>query len=156
MNAASTDIADILALEGSLSLTLTTNLFSSRMPDSPDAVVAVYDNPGSSPILTLDKATSDYYFSSVSIQVRDQTYAAGWAVVFSIMEFLHGLHGVVQDGTYYALIKALGDPQLLHFDKNDRPTLVINFEVQRRQYLGGQPVTLSGLAFSSGFSLGFK
>lgn len=154
MNATSEDIADILALEGSLELTLATDLFFARMPDTPDAVVTVYDNPGQSPLLTLDKATSDYYFSSISIQVRDGTYAAGWITIFGIMEFLHGSHGIVQDGTYYALIKALGNPQLLHYDENGRPTFVINFEVQRR--VEGEPVTLSGQAFSTGFSLGFK
>ena len=137
MNAASKDIAHILDIEGSLSLTLATNLFSSRMPNTPDAVVAIYDNPGSTPLLTLDKATSDYYFSSVSIQVRDTTYQDGWDMAFAIMEFLHGSHGVIQDGSFYTLIKALNNPQLLHFDENDRPTLVINFEAQRREHVFG-------------------
>ena len=67
------------------------------------------------------------------MRVRNQDYEAGWDLMFAILEFLHGTSQEVIAGTYYALIKALNDPQLLDFDEgNDRARFFVNFEVQRR------------------------
>lgn len=152
MNSTAEDIANILNNESSLGLTLVTDLFYNRMPDEPSIVVTVYDNPGGPPALTMQKDTSDYYFSSISVQVRDNIYDDGWDSIFAVFEFLHGHSMVIEGGTYYALIKALDNPQVLHYDENDRPTFVVNFEVQRR----GSSLSAIGSGFSSGFSSGFK
>ncbi len=131
MNSASKDIVDILNGESSLGLTLLTDLFGNRMPNEPVDCVTVLDLPGGPPMLTLRKSSSSYYYSAVSVQVRNSDYAAGYALINSIFVFLHGLNGVDQGGTSYHLIKAMLDPQLLHYDENDRPVFVVNFEVQR-------------------------
>lgn len=134
MNPASQDIANFLAAETPLSLTLATNLFYARMPDQSDFCVTVLDNPGDSPMLTFDKATSNYFFSSVSVQVREVDYAAGWTAMFNILTYLHGLSQTNSiDGTaYYSVIKAMNDPQVLHWDHKGRVIFFVNFEVQRK------------------------
>ncbi len=132
MNSAAKDIANILDGESALGLTLGTDLFHSWMPDSPDALVVVYDNPGGPPMLTYKKSTSNYYYSSVSVQARDVNVDDAYASIFAIFDFLHASSSIVEAGTYYALIKALNDPQELHRDQNDRIVMFVNFEVQRR------------------------
>ncbi len=153
MNPPQKDIAEILVDQGSLSLIMGTNLFHTRMPDSPVDLVCVFDNPGAAPLLSYDKATSNYYYSSVSVQVRNTSYASAYSQLFSIFEFLHGASNIVEDETLYMLIKALDDPRLLHFDENDNPVLLVNFEVQRRR---NNLVLAGGSGFSSGFSNGFR
>lgn len=134
MNPASKDIADFLNDDTALGLTLATDLFYGRMPDSPDDCITVFDNPGDGPSLTLDKATSDYYYSSVSIRARNTDYATGWAQMFNILEYLHGLGqlNAIDNSSYYGVIKAMNDPQVLYWDENDRVIFFINFEIQRK------------------------
>lgn len=134
MNPASKDIAQLIADETSLGLTLATDLFFGRMPDQPDVCVAILDNPGDPPMLTYDKATSNYYYSSVSVRVRDNDYAAGWTKLFDIMTYLHGLGQLdsVDGSAYYGVIKATNDPQVLYWDENDRVLFFINFDIQRK------------------------
>lgn len=134
MNPASKDIAELLDADTSLGLTSGTDLFHGRMPDQPDDCVAVLDNPGDPPMLTFDKATSNYYYSSVSVRVRSFDYDTGWGIMFNIMTYLHGLGQLnsVDNTSYYGVIKAMNDPQVLYWDKNDRAIFFINFEVQRK------------------------
>ena len=133
MNSTATDIATLLDGDTSLGLTIGTDLFTGRMPDQPADCVVVYDNPGDAPMLTYKKATSNYFYSSVSVRIRNTNYTAGWTQIFAILEFLHASSQDVIDGTYYALIKAMNDPQVLHWDDNDRVLMFVNFEVQRRE-----------------------
>ena len=147
MNSTATDIATLLDGDTSLGLTLGTDLFVGRMPDQPANCVVVYDNPGDAPMLTYKKATSNYFYSSVSVRIRNTNYESGWAQMFAILEFLHASSQDTIGMTYYALIKAMNDPQVLHWDDNDRVLMVVNFEVQRRDSTAS--------AFTSGFSSGF-
>lgn len=132
MNPASKDIATLLSQQSSLALTLATDLFFSRMPDQPDDCVAIMDNPGDPPLLAQTKLTKNYYYSSVSIWVRNTTYENGWDQIHNIVEFLHGHSDETIDGTFYALFRALNDPQVLMYDENERVIFIVNFEVQRR------------------------
>jgi hypothetical protein len=132
MNPASKDIVTLLSNQSSLALTLATDLFFSRMPDQPDDCVAIIDNPGGPPLLALKKLTNNYHYSSVSVQVRNTSYSEGWEVINNIWQFLHGHSDETIDGTYYTLIRAMNDPQVLAYDQNDRVIFLVNFEVQRR------------------------
>ena len=134
MNPAGKDIASILEDQSSLGLTLATDLFYGRLIDGDgfDNIVAVVDNPGDAPQLTLQKDTSGYKYSSVSIYVRNVDYDDGYAVIDSIVDYLHGLSGIVESGTLYTLVRAMADPQVLEYDENDRVVFMVNFEVQRR------------------------
>lgn len=134
MNPACKDIEEFLGAEASLGLTRGVDLFFGRMPDQPSVCVAIMDNPGEPPMLTLTKATSNYYYSSVSVRVRDNGYAAGWGRIFDIVTYLHGLsHIDSPDGSArYGIIRAMNDPQVLYWDKNDRVMFFVNFETQRK------------------------
>ena len=146
MNSASQDIVDILVDESSLGLTLLTDLFGNRMPNDPIDCTVVYDLPGGPPMLALRKAFSDYYYSSISVQVRNSSYSNGYSLIHDIFKYLHGLHGIPKNATQYHLIKAMDDPSILRYDENDRPIFVVNFEIQRSV----------GIGFTKGFSLGFR
>lgn len=132
MNPASKDIVTLLEGETSLALVLGTNLFYSRMPDNPDDCVTIFDNPGRPPMLTYQPLLNNYFYSSVSIWVRDVDYSIGWAKLHDIINFLHGLGNLDVGTTHYSVIRALGDPQLLHWDENQRAVLIVNFSMQRR------------------------
>lgn len=132
MNAASKDTATLLASTSSLGLTLATDLFYSRMPDQPDDCVAIIDNPGDAPMLGLKKLSNNYHYSSVSIQVRNTDHDTGWGIINDIFQFLHGHSNATIDSTYYALFRAMADPQVLAYDENERIIFMVNFEVQRR------------------------
>lgn len=132
MNPTSKDIATLLSDQSSLGLTVGTDLFFSRMPDNPDDCVAIVDGPGNTPMLAQAKLANNYYYSAITIYARNTDYTLGWQALNQIIEFLHGHSNEVIDGTYYALIKALSDPQVLEYDANERIVLMVNFEVQRR------------------------
>lgn len=132
MNATSKDIAEILDGDSSLGLTLGTDLFMYRMPATPDDLVVVRDNPGRAPMLQYSQSRSNYYYSSVTVWVRNTDYGSGYAVAQSILEYLHATGNVTINSTNYQLIRAEGDVQLLHFDENDRAVFITNYEVQRK------------------------
>lgn len=132
MNPASKDITTLLQGESSLGLTFATNLFFSRMPDKPDDCVAVFDNPGSPPMLTYQPLLKNYFYSSVTVWVRNTDYSSAWSLLHNIVNFLHGLGNLDVGDTHYSIIKALGDPQLLHWDEGQRAVLIVNFSIQRR------------------------
>lgn len=132
MNAPSEDIKDMLVSESSLGLTYATNLFIGILPDNPEECVAIIDLPGDAPKMDLKKSTSKYYKPSVLIKNRKLSYTAAYEQMFDIMNFLHGEGNLTVNGTFYSIIKAKSDPQLLQWDENNRPIFIINFDVQRR------------------------
>lgn len=132
MNAASKDIADLLAGESSLGLVFAENLFTARQPDAPSDCVTIYDRPNKQPMLTMSKAESRYYFSGVVVRVRNIDFSAAWALSFQILQFLHGTSQVTVNGTSYQLIQALSDPQLLEWDENNRAVVITSYDIQRK------------------------
>ena len=137
MNSPSKDIAQLLASDSSLGLTVDTDLFYQYMPAEKAGVVGadivtVIDNAGGPPMLQFDKTKSDYYYPQVSVQVRNIDQDAGYAQIFAIFQYLHGSSQITLNGTDYVLIKAVSDPQLLHIDENQRRLFVCSFDIQRR------------------------
>lgn len=132
MESTAKDIVTMLEGESSLGLTKGTDLFYSRMNNSPDDVVVVFDTPGAPPLLTYQKNTSNYHYTGVSIQVRNTKYNDAYALMQQILEYLHGESNITVGTTLYTIIKAINDPQVLHYDENDRPIMFVNFEIQRR------------------------
>jgi len=130
MNACAKDIATLLHNQG-LGV-LGTDLFYSRMPVSPQDCVIVYDNSGAPPMLQLVKERSTYSYHSIHIRSRATKYDTAHEKLMAISTYLHGLHHVVLGDTYYALVRAVTAPVHLHYDENDRPVLLVNYEVQRK------------------------
>lgn len=131
MNTPTKDIKDMLVAESSLALTYATNLFIAREPAKPNDCVTIFDMPGGSPQLALDKDEA-YYYQSVQVRVRNIDYNAGWAIANDILVFLHGQAGQVWNNTVYTVIYCLQGPFMLDWDENNRVRFIINFNLQRR------------------------
>lgn len=135
MNAPAVDIASLLAAEGSLSLTIGTNLHVGIMPDASDDIpndcVAVFDTGGPQPQLTLKKG-ENYYYPSVQIRVRNTDYRTGWALIQDVLTTLHGVGPQTVGGTLYTVIRAASNPAFLEWDENNRCIFICNFNTQRR------------------------
>lgn len=131
MNNVAEDIKDMLAAESSLGLTFATDLFIAKEPDSPDNCVTIYDTSSSPPDLGLD-ASETYYRSSAQVRIRNISYQTGMDLARDIMESLHGRARETWNDTLYTVIKASGEPAAMAWDKNDRPLIIINFNLQRR------------------------
>jgi hypothetical protein len=129
MNAPSQDIKDMLESSVSgLNLTFATDLFISRMPESPDVCVALFDYSGLPP-----EPGYDYFYPSVQVRVRGNQggYQAAWTVAESIRDFLRDIHDETWNSTKYVHIWCQGDILSLGQDENNRPIFSINFRIQR-------------------------
>ena len=132
MNAPSVDIKDILEAESSLGLTFATNLFVGYEPPTPDECVTIFDTPGFPTQLTLGGDGDDYFYPSVQIRVRSNSYIDGWDLIQDITTVLHGLSQEPWNATLYSVIKCSSGPAMLDWDNNNRPRFIVNFDIQRR------------------------
>lgn len=111
--------------------TLGSTLFLSTMPETPDACVAVYEYEGMEPDFTM--GTGLYAIQRPRIQVkarglredypgtRDKANAARDALSAVINQTLSGVH--------FIRISPSGSTMPLGLDQNDRPMVVVNFQV---------------------------
>jgi hypothetical protein len=130
MNAPSVDISEILEAISSLGLTFGTNLFIGREPTTPDNTVTIFDTPGSPPQLTYAQG-ENYYYPSIQIRVRNNSYINGYNSIKAIMDELHAYGPEAINGTVYNLIKCSQDPFLIDYDENGRARWICNFDIQR-------------------------
>lgn len=134
MNPSSQDIKDILEAESSLSLTFATNLFVGKELAEPDNCVTIFDTPGRAPQLTMGaKSDSGYFYPSIQIRVRNNSYSDGWELINDIKTLLHGITGETWNSMIYDLIQCTGEPFLLDWDENDRARFVCTFNIQRKE-----------------------
>lgn len=127
MNSPAVDISAILAL-AALSLTEGTDLFISREPTSPNAVVTIFDTGGLEPA----SSTENNEFPTVQVRVRGASdYDVAYGLINDIKNVLHKLHGQTVNATLYQGIWASSDIIPLGYDENDRPTLTLNFRIHR-------------------------
>jgi hypothetical protein len=130
MNPSSKDIADILEGESSLGLVFGTNLFIGFEPDRPVNCVTIFDTPGEPPQLSLTKG-ENYFYPSIQIRVRNDSYTDGWDVINDIKTVLHAWGQDTINGTYYSLIRCMQEPFLLDWDMHNRARFVSTFDIQR-------------------------
>jgi len=130
MNLTSTDIKDMLLADSSLGLVFGDNLNIGQEPETPDNCVTIFDTTGRPPQLTLD-GINDYYYPSVQIRVRNNSYLTGATLAHNIMVYLHGREHETWNSTLYTLIQCMGEPFLLDWS-NNKARFVINFDIQRR------------------------
>jgi len=130
----SEDIKDMIVADTGLGLVFGTDLFIAREPTLPKNCVTIFDTPGRPPQLTLGgkKANENYYYPSIQIRVRNTGYVAGWALVESIRDSLHGRAQETWNGTLYSVIYCSSGPVMLDWDENNRVRFVVNFNIQRR------------------------
>ena len=104
--------------------TVGTDIFLGLMPDQPDNCIALFEYAGSPPDLHWEGE-----YPRLQVRVRDKSYAAARAKIGTVAALLHGLHEQVLSDTRYLLIKALGSPEVLKRDANNRVELFVNFEI---------------------------
>ena len=131
MNACSVDIKDMLVAESALGLVFSENLFIARMPDKPNECVVLFDSPGRTPALTMDK--ENYYYPAIQIKVRAESYEGGYSLIQNIGDVLQGRANETWNTTFYSLIYISSGPAMLEWDKNNRIIFVLNLEIQRRE-----------------------
>lgn len=128
MNSSAEDISSVLASAG-LGLTEGTNLYISREPDSPAAVVTLFDTGGSEP----SSGTEKNEFPTIQVRVRGtvMNYETAYDLIDSIKSTLHNLASQTINSTKYIGVWASSDIIALGYDASDRPILTLNFRIHR-------------------------
>jgi hypothetical protein len=133
MNPPSVDIKDLLIANGTLGLTLGTNLFVSEIPETNALAVGVYDYPGEGPELEYT-----YERPNVQVQVRGGkvggAYVAAHQMAQRIRDVLIAQRRPVINGARYILITCLSDVGFVGYDENHRPQLTVNFRIHRTSH----------------------
>lgn len=130
MSSPSEDIKDILESISSLALDFATDLFIGREPANPDNTVTIFDTPGGPPDVFYNNF--EYYYPSVQIRVRNNSYSSGWDLINDIKEALHGRGHETWGDFVYELIRCTTEPALLDWDEQSRVRFVVNFDIQRK------------------------
>lgn len=104
----------------------TRTIYIGEMPDSPDACICLYGEPGRPKDMRISLQYPD-----LKIQTRAATYNAAQAKAEAVDAALHGQHDVTWSGHRYIMIRALGSPWMLEIDKRNRITFTQRFSIQR-------------------------
>lgn len=132
MNSASVDIATFLEQETSLVRAI--SLFVGKEPASPVNAVTLFDTPGGATEIRLEGGVAKYYeYPSVSVRIRAISYRDGWAVAQEVKRVLHGLTGLVINGTCYDSVVCVQGPFLLDWDEHEHPRFVATFHITRKE-----------------------
>ena len=132
MNPCSEDVKDMLESESALGLIFKTNLFIGKEPAVPRDCVTIFDTYSRPPQLTMAGKGEVYYYPSIQIRIRNSKYVAGWSLIESIAESLHGRAHETWNDTLYTVIAIANGPMLLDWDDNGLVRFIINFNLQRR------------------------
>ena len=133
MNSTAEDIRDII--EYYIDSSSDIDLFEvsiGKEPSEPQNVISIFETPGFPSQLTFERLER-YDYPSVQIRIRCTDYQSGYEQGNEIKNTLHGRAGETWNGVYYSLIRCINGPNLLDYDKNQRPRFVLNFDVQRRE-----------------------
>lgn len=121
-------LKDILVSEGFIFGGLTDwAIFIARRPESPDAVVVLYDSGGKSPN---PRWLIDY--PSVQIKIRGDVnqYKAAYEKAQEVKNILLGRPSFTTTNSDRVVhINMLGDITFLGYDKKDQPEFVLNFDL---------------------------
>jgi hypothetical protein len=132
MNSAALDVKDMLddASGGAAVGTFGTDLFVSREPASPDAVVTVYDTGGFPPD---PNAGIGLQYPTVQVRVRGVKggYTAASVKARAVHDALHGVTEASWNGSRYLWVFGQQDPMFLGYDESDRPLFAQNFRLAR-------------------------
>lgn len=115
-------------------LTVSTNLFYSRLPDQPDNCVAVFSTGGAAPLVTqIGQSQADIKAGrpSFQVRVRDKVYATGYAVAVNCFKALQIVNEQVIAGggssTWHSIVALQSQPVDLGRDVKQRHEWSMNF-----------------------------
>ena len=127
-----TDIGTFLndATVSTQNLTLGTNLFLGREPDSPDTCVAIYEPSGSEPIDTFGDNTAPVLaIPNLQVRCRATTFATAESLSNDIWTLLTKVINETLTSTRYLKVSPNQTPFNLTRDSHDRSIFVCNFTV---------------------------
>ena len=114
----------------SATLTLGTNLFLGRLPDSPDLCVAVYQYGGEEPLRTMGGDTiASYEKPRIQVVTRAAGYSTAEALSRTIWGYLDAVLNETLTATPYLRISAIQSPFPMERDVQDRVIFAQNFTV---------------------------
>lgn len=115
-----------------VTLTLGTNLFYGRLPDSPDTCVAVYQYGGEQAVGTMG-GDSMPVIEQPRIQVvtRASGYVTAQSLATSVWYALEAVLNETLTSTLYYKITAIQSPFPMERDSQDRIMFAQNFKVQK-------------------------
>jgi hypothetical protein len=109
-----------------------TTLFLSRMPETPDACVAVYES-GAGYVIYTQGSTVGAQLNITNIQVSArgvrEDYETPRTKITSTITALESVSETTVLGIRLLRIEQIGRPIPLGYDDNDRPRIVMNFAV---------------------------
>jgi len=125
MNPQCEDVKTILVNE---SIAQADDIHLTRMPESPDSVITVLDQPGSPPEHMLW-----YYKPKVQVLVRGSrnSYKSTKSLANNVLTCLHTYGPWVTGDTNYVGIWATSDVIFIGYDNSDRPVFSLNFLIHR-------------------------
>jgi hypothetical protein len=113
-------------------LTLGTNLFLGRRPDTPDTIVALFETSGEAPTLTFGTNTGPPLEArGLQCQVRALGYATAESLATEVWSALCLIDNETLGTTRYLLADPVQSPFPLDRDAQDRMIHAFNFTVQR-------------------------
>ena len=114
------------------SLTLGTNLFLGRRPDTPDTCVALYETGGVPPQLVFgDNTAPPVETRGLQVVARAAAYSTSEALCTDVWVALCFIGNEVINSTRYLLADPVQSPFALDRDDQDRMLHVVNFLVSR-------------------------
>lgn len=125
MNPSSVDIKDYL--ESFAIASFGTDLFISKMPDSPDLCICLYDTAGEAP-----DPTMEIPHLMVHIRGGEGQYITGYAKAKEVFDALSGLSNEELGSTHYVGVWAISDITSLGYDDKNRPLFSMNFRIERQ------------------------
>lgn len=109
-----------------------TNFFKGAMPPTPVACVSILDYAGEGPDTTLGTAGITEEYPRFQLLSRAPTLDAARAKAQTAFEEYAKVKNTTLSSTFYGYIKPIASVSFLHYDKNDAPVFVVNFETMRR------------------------
>ena len=123
------DVGTYLAAAG-LSLTVGTNLFYGRLPDSPDKCVAIYESNGATPIETMsDNTEPPVVHPGLQVLARDAAYADAQSLAEDVWQKLTLVTNETLTSTLYLRVAPVQQPAPIERDSQDRVLFSCNFDV---------------------------
>ena len=114
------------------SLTLGTNLFLGRLPDTPDTCVGVFETGGLPPVDTGGGSTLPAFTQPrFQTMVRADDYAAASSLAEDIFKKLQLIVNEALSGTKYLRASGLQEPFALDRDSQERMVFVCNYQTMR-------------------------
>jgi hypothetical protein len=111
-------------------LTIGTNLFLSKMPDTPDLCVCIYETQGSAPVMTFGSTAIQVDRPNVQISVRAarDDYATARDLAQALRTLVAGMVNVTASSVLIMRAEPTGSFYPLGVDQLERPRVVFNMD----------------------------